>query len=151
MNRQELAQASAERAAKAHAELVAALKEPTLEKAMATFGRRHDSFWRAVKRHGLEDETRLRYEAPKGVRSTEDEGPLADFIEDAEFLAVTGETREGAVKRLGYGSWASLYSRLSNNDRGDIAERLLRNENRGRVHQATYRNHLTNRRAAWSR
>jgi hypothetical protein len=151
VNREELAQASAERTAEARAHLMRALAEPTLEKALATFGRRYDSFWRAVKRHGLEDETRLRYGAPKGVRNTENERPLADVVEDAQFLAMTGETREGAAKRLGFNSWDSLYSRLSNNGHEDIVNRFIANEDRARVPQGTYRNSLSNRRPAWSR
>jgi hypothetical protein len=147
-----LVDSNKDRVAKAHAHMDRALEEPTLDEALKVYGGRKDAFWRALKRRDMEDEVRARYNCPKGVRRTDNEMPLADLIEDAEFLAETGETAENAARRLGFNSWDALYSRLTNNDRADITDRLARNTTgRGNVPQATYRNHLTNRRAEWSR
>lgn len=61
-------------------------------------------------------------------------------VEDAAFLAETGEGPERAARRLGYPRWDSLAEVLRRAGRGDVAARLYANAARlGAVRQGVVR------------
>lgn len=120
-----------------------ALEEPTLDAAIAAYGRAEASFWSAAKRRGEATAVRRRYaaclakraqanrEASRSSRAKNraayDKRRKEAFVEDAEFLARHGETAPRAAERLGMKSWDSAYMRLNRYGRLDIADRLLAN------------------------
>lgn len=116
-----------------------AFQEATFEEALAVWGGSSSGFWKAAKRYGRRSEAKAKFARPRTASAAGENRLTRDeLIEDAEFLARTGENREGAVRRLGYRSWGSLYARLSDYDRLDIADRLLQNgERTGHVRQGT--------------
>jgi hypothetical protein len=138
-----------------------ALKAPTLEGAIEAYGRSHNTFWRLVKRLDMasaiealypEDVARRERERVERARESfktaraaqleQEREETANLIEDAEWLAITGENQDGAVRRLGFNTWNALYNRLTNNGRADITDRLTGNtEGRGRVSQGVISHH----------
>lgn len=113
------------------AKLDEAMQQATFDDAMAVWGGSSSAFWKAAKRYGKREEAKAKFARPRTSNAAGESRLTRDeLIEDAEFLARTGENQEGAVKRLGYKSWGSLYARLSNYDRLDIADRLLQNGDR---------------------
>lgn len=125
---------------------LAALEAPTLAEAVAAYGRAETTFWKRARWEGLTEQIKAKYAhefverdakrirenreklaAGRVIQLEMDRQRTADFIEDAEWLALTGEDRDGAVRRLGYESWNALWTRLSNNNRRDIADRITAN------------------------
>lgn len=147
-----------ERASKdADARLQKAAQCPTLDEAVSVYGRAERTFWRHAIKRGMREELRTKwaadlkarriahfeanrgnFETGRATQSAETSKATAALIEDAEWLAVTGETREGAVRRLGFDNWEALYTRLSNHGRRDITDRLTANGDPvGRVRQGS--------------
>ncbi len=134
-----LGPANKARTEKARAKLDAAMQEATMGQALAVWGGSSSAFWKATKRYGRRPEAKAKF-AKLRTPNVAGENRLTrdELIEDAEFLARTGETREGATRRLGYRSWGSLYARLSDYDRLDIADRFTQNgEGSGHVRQGS--------------
>ena len=136
-----LGPANKARTEKAMRTLDEAMKEPTFDDAMAIWGGSSSAFWKAAKRYGRRDEAKRKFARPRTPKiAGENRLTQWELIEDAEFLARTGENQDGAARRMGFKSWDSLYTRLSNYDRLDIADRITRNsQSTGRVHQGTIR------------
>lgn len=132
--------------------LLKAMEETTLVAAKAHYSS-PEVFWDAARRYKLAADIKAQYaEEMRRNRSEQrklanqdpaiiarNEARKANLIEDALFMAIHGETTEGAARRLGFKSWNSLYKRLTTDyDRPDITDRLTRNTERdGHLRQGT--------------
>lgn len=136
-----LGAANSARTEKSRKTLNEALRQETFDDAMAIWGGSTSAFWKAAKRYGRREEAKAKFARPRTPNiAGEDRLTRDELIEDAEFLAQTGESQDGAARRMGFKSWDSLYTRLSNYDRLDIADRISRNgQPAGWVHQGTIR------------
>jgi hypothetical protein len=127
-----------------------ALQEPTLAKARASYGGTSGTFYRAVNVAGKRDEYERKFgEERKEIyrksigRATGEANDwnrlrTAALLEDAEWMARTGENIDRAAERLGHQDRRSLEALLHRNGRTDLLEAFERNEvrpywRRGRV------------------
>lgn len=133
--------ANSARTEKSRRTLDEALRQATFDDAMAIWGGSSSAFWKAAKRYGRREEAKAKFARPRTPKiAGENRLTRDELIEDAEFLAQTGENQDGATRRMGFKSWDSLYTRLMKYDRLDIADRISRNsQSAGRVHQGTIR------------
>lgn len=132
--------------------LLAAIEEmPTLRECMEAYGRARNTFWRAVRQYDLVETVHTKYAedlaedhrrrallasqaALKGrdvanARAAERKRVKeANLVEDADWLARTGEHPANAFKRLGYKNFEALDRALDRAGRPDLTIRLLEND-----------------------
>lgn len=124
-----------------------ALKSPTLDGAIESYGRTWPAFLRALREAGRVDEVRTKYAADftarteaQAVRTAKIIGDKnraageirrAALVEDAEFLVRNGEHPENAAKRLGYNNFQALARALERANRTDLITGLYRNDRAG--------------------
>lgn len=113
-----------------------ASKEPTLARAIEAYGGGRESFWAAARKNGRNAEFKVQF--AEDIRAARAAGAIkrngsrrAITVENAEFLARTGEHPINAARRLGYENHQSLERALLRAGRQDIATALRANDRMG--------------------
>lgn len=121
-----------------------AIKAPTLTEAVTAYPRRAD-FWKAARRVGLTDQVKVKYateikEARRVAEAARTAGWIAvaatkraALIEDAEWLARTGENIEHAARRLGYANLDTFETEFERYRQHGLLARLRANSANGHV------------------
>lgn len=111
----------------------------TLDEAAEAYGQKLDVFLKAAKRYNLRDELLAKFTGGKDILAYRAEQRTQALVEDADWLARTGEHPLNAAKRLGFNSVHALERRLERAGRYDLMTRLFANDGMGLLGEQGWR------------